>query len=96
MYDGTNSFSTDNSPDEERHSSRRHEERFDREQVSDLVDWGVDEWEGTQPKEDERHEMDGVRSRIGDGVWDTAILLVLLAGHLNAEATNIHSASYSR
>nr|POF18699.1 hypothetical protein CFP56_62207 [Quercus suber] len=60
VYDRADSICTHDSPDEKGDTSRWDKVCLDSEQMADLMHWEPQEWERTQPEEEERHEVSSV------------------------------------
>lgn len=61
MHNRSDAFGFDNCPDKIRHAGDGHENRFDGEEVADLMHRKPDGGKATKPEEKEAEEVSGVR-----------------------------------
>ena len=76
MYNGSDSMSLDDRPDEKGNASRGYEEGFNGEEMADLVDREPDGWQAAGPEEEEADEVPCVCS----GATRHAIGNILVGG----------------
>jgi hypothetical protein len=68
MNNWANALSSNNSPDKEADTSSWNDKGFDREKMTDLMDWEPDSRQRACPEDEESHKGSCVRSRAGNTV----------------------------